>query len=190
MKRFLKDSKKVTRFIQIGILIGLMSLFLVNCSTTDDTEEDVDGEADIFITNDFGESLDVYMDGIYQFIIDHNQTEEIDDVALEEHYLEAKRLGTDEVIATKDIEVASDANYTWTIDDPADINVTNDSGISLKIYIDGEYLFDLVNEENRWIIDVTWGSHLITARKLSDSNEYASTTIEVDENQDYSWTIN
>jgi hypothetical protein len=55
--------------------------------------------------------------------------------------------------------------------------------------MDGNYQFDLVDKENRWIIDVAMGERLLKALKASDNKEVASTTINITENKDYSWII-
>jgi len=67
--------------------------------------------------------------------------------------------------------------------------VTNTYGEALKIYMDGVYQFDLVHEENRWLIDVPFGERFLKANKVSDGAEVASITIDVNENRDYSWII-
>jgi hypothetical protein len=67
--------------------------------------------------------------------------------------------------------------------------VINQFGKTLKIYMDGDFQFDLANEEDRWIIDVAHGERFLKAFRASDAQEIASITIHVDENTDYSWTV-
>jgi hypothetical protein len=149
------------------------------------------GEADVVITNDYeeGETVDIYMDGEFKFSIGFKVTIEIDNVSLEEHTLEAKLNATGALVDSETIEVVEYTDYYWTVDDPPDIKVINQFGKTLKIYMDGDYQFDLANEENRWIIDVAYGERFLKAFRASDGQEIASTTIRVDENTDYSWTV-
>ncbi len=153
------------------------------------TSPDGEGEADIVVTNDYGEALDVSMDGSYRFTIGFKETIEIDNVTEEIHLLEARLKGTATLVDSEEIEVENLSDYTWTIDNPPDINVINQSGLSLRISLDGVVQFDLNDEENRWIIDVPFGERFLKATRLADGREVASITLKVEENADYSWTI-
>jgi hypothetical protein len=166
--------------------MGLLIFSGISCKSPTSPAE---GEADIIVYNDYGETLDVYMDGVFKFSSRHKSSIEIDNVELGEHELEAKKIDTGAVVDSGTVEVTDYIDYTWTIDDPPDINVTNKYGKTLKIYMDGNYQFDLANEENRWIIDVSYGERFLKAVKASDGQEAASATIKVDTNTDYSWTI-
>jgi hypothetical protein len=172
------------------VLILTLTLISVSCTSPSSPDDDTtEGVANIVILNDYGKKLDIYLDGVFQFLIGNNETKEIEDVTKEEHQLEAKLAGTNNVAATYEVDVTSVGDYVWNIDDPADIIIQNISGFTMKIYMDGVYLFDLVDEENRWILDVTWAEHYLKAEKKNDGSEYASTTIEVTENKDYTWLI-
>jgi|GEM_PF-865303 len=179
----------------IFILIGILVFLLAGCESIfgpkaeEEEEEEEEEEARIIIDNEYGESLDIYMDGTFQFLIGHTDTKKIRHVTKDEHDLEARIPGTSTVVDSTTIDVTSYTDYTWTIDDPPDINVTNYYGKTLKIYMDGNYQFDLVDKENRWIIDVAMGERHLKALKASDNKEVASTTIDVTENKDYSWVI-
>jgi hypothetical protein len=172
---------------RLASLITILILPLITCISP--TSPNGQGEADIIVSNEYGETLDIYMDGVFKFSLRHKNTIEIDNVSLEDHELEAKKVGTETVIDSETITVEEKTDYTWTIEDPPDINVTNEYGTTLKIYMDGNYQFDLVDKENRWIIDVSYGERFLEAIRASDGHEAASTTIKVDDNTDYSWTI-
>lgn len=184
-------------YLSIGILIfvGILIFSSISCesifgpSTEEEEEEEEDEEARIIVYNNYGESLNIYMDGSFQFLLEHEDDEKIRNVSLDEHELEAKNPSTNAVVDSEEIDVTDYVDYTWTIDDAPDINVTNNYGKTLKIYMDEIYQFDLVDEENRWIIDVAFGEHFLKAVKAADSKEVASTTIDVDENTDYTWVI-
>jgi hypothetical protein len=177
-------------------MIGILVFFCAGCESifgpkseesTSDSDDDI---ARIIVYNNYNNgSLDIYMDGAFQFTLAEDDDAKIKDVTLDEHDLEAKLWGTATVVDDTTIDVTAYTDYTWTIDDPPDIKITNNYGSTLKIYVDGEYKFDLENEEDRWIIDVSFGDHYLKATKASDGREVASTTIEVDGNEDYTWVI-
>lgn len=180
----------------ILFLVGILILTLTGCesifgpsSSDDDSEDDDDGEARIIIYNNYGTELAFYMDGVFQFLIAHGDSDKIRDVTLDDHDLEARLPGTSTVVETKEIDVTDYQDYTWTIDDPPDINVVNQYGVTLQIYMDGTYRFDVADEENRWLMSVSFGEHILRAVKVSDNREVASTTLDIDENTDYTWTI-
>lgn len=195
MIRLQKRRKGPYLGIWLFLLLGVLAFSLVSCDSLfgpseEEEEEEEEGEiARIIISNLYGEALDIYMDGTFQFLLENEDEEKIRDVSHEEHLLEAKRQGTNELVDSEEIDVVSDVDYSWTIDDHPDINVTNSYGETLKIYMDGNYQFDLVDEENRWIIDVAFGERFLKALRASDDKEIASTTIDIEKNQDYSWVI-
>ncbi len=177
------------RTLRSGLIaLGILALALAAAGCKSPTSPS-GGEADIIIVNDYGEAADLYMDGAFKFTIANKMTIEIDDVSLDEHVLTAKRTGTDIVIGSTTIDVTSKIDYSWTIDNPPDINVTNNSGIDVAVSMDGQYRFDLADDENRWIMDVPMGERYLKATRLSDGREVASTTIKIEENKDYAWTI-
>ena len=193
---WVKSERTGVRAILLLTVIGLLCISVISCNSlfgpsedSDEEETDDTEEARIIITNYYGETLDFYMDGSFQFTLDHDEEDKIRYVTLDEHYLEAKKQGTAKVVASVEIDVTSYADYTWQIDDPPDINVINQYGLKLKIFMDDNYLFDLVDEEDRWIVDVAFGERFLKAIRASDDKEVASTTIDVDANTDYSWTI-
>lgn len=172
------------------LLIGVFSLLSSSCNSPEspDTEEP-EAVATLTVTNDYGEILDVYLDGEFQFVLGDQESKVIEDISQATHRLEAKKVGTSEVVDWYDFEITEINDYTWVIDDPPDINVINSSGIKLKIFMDGVYQFDIADEENRWILDVSRAEHYLRADRVEDGTEYASTTINVIRNADYTWGI-
>ena len=187
MMRSRQELKKACSSIGIFILTGIFILASIRCKSP--TSPNGQGEADIIVYSEYDETLDIYMDGNFLFSLGYKGCIEIDNVSLEEHELEAKERNTGLIIDSETIEVNEKIDYAWVIDDPPDINVINKYGKTLEIYMNGEYQFDLVDEENRWIIDVTFGEHFLKAIRASDKGQVASVTINVEENRDYSWTI-
>lgn len=162
-------------------------IFLIGACSSPIMPED--GEADIVISNDYGESLEIYLNGEFLYVLDHNRSVEMDNVAFGIYRFEARDPDTGGVVASKELDVEVRSDYYWLIDDPPDIDVTNESGVALKIFMEGEYQFDLVDEENRWILDVPYGEHLLRAVRVSDDFALASITVKVEEDTDYAWTI-
>ncbi len=182
-----KEIKGLHETVRILALAGILVFSSFSCKSP--TSPDGGGEADIIVYSEYDEILDIYMDGQFQFSIGYKSSIEIDNVSLEEHELEAREINTGKIIDSETITVEEEIDYTWTVDDPPDIKVTNNHGKTLKIYLDGVYQFDLVDEEDRWIIDVAYGERFLKAIRASDGKEIASITIDVDENEDYYWTI-
>lgn len=169
------------------LLSGLMIFVLSECKSSTSSST---GEADIAVTNEYGEALNIYMDGVYQFLLEYKDTKEIDNVSLATHKLEARKVGTDAVVDSKEIDVEDKQDYTWTINGPPRIQVTNNYGETLSIYMDYTYQFDLRDKEDRWIYDVTFADHFLQAIRPSTGKEVASKTITVNEDTTYSWSVN
>ncbi|MBN2244255.1 MAG: hypothetical protein JW755_00265 [Candidatus Aminicenantes bacterium] len=183
--------KKFNIFCCLTLLLLVLLFFNGSCKSPENPDDQpTDMTSSIKITNDYGEDLDIYMDGVFIFVVNYNETKTIEDVATGEHELIGNRVNTNIQLASLKINISSVGEYAWNIDDPADINVQNYSGYELSIYMDDEFMFNLADEENRFILDVTQEKHYLKANKISDGSEYASITIEVTENKDYLWTIN
>jgi mRNA-degrading endonuclease HigB of HigAB toxin-antitoxin module len=183
--------KKFNIFYCLSLILLVLLFFNGSCKSPENPDDlPIDETSSIKITNDYGEDLDIYMDGVFIFVINNNETKTIEDVSIGEHQLIGNRVNTNIQLASLKIDISSVGEYTWYIDDPADINVQNFSGYDLSIYMDNEFMFNLADEENRFILDVTHEKHYLKANKISDGSEYASITIEVTENKDYLWTIN
>lgn len=175
----------------VFVLVGVISLITPGCKSPE--SPDSGGSvtvATVTVTNEYGEALDIYLDGIFQFVLAHEEDNEIEDISLDAHRLEAKKVGIDQVVDWYDFEITAAGDYFWIVDDPSDINVVNSSGVTLKIYMNEQYQFDLADEENRWILDVSRGEYLMRADKAEDGSEYASNTIVVTQNKNYTWEIN
>jgi hypothetical protein len=176
--------------VAAGGVALLLALTLAGCksSTSSSTSTSTTLEARILVYNTYSASLDIYMDDAFQFNLPNGGSGTIKNVSLDTHTMTAKLAGTDTVIDTTTIDVTALTDYSYTIDRP-DINVTNAFGESLHIYMDDVYRFDLVDDENRWLIDVSLTSHFLKATRVSDNSEVASITINVTQNKDYTWTI-
>jgi len=190
----MRKSRNLLKSLKFGLpLAGLMillALALPGCKSNTDTDTNTDttvGQARILVTNTYGQTLEILMDGVSQFTVANGENEKITNVSILTHTLEA-RLLNGQTIDTTEIDVTSLTDYSYTIDRP-DINVTNYWGEPLKIYMDDAYRFTLVDDENRWLIAVPLASHFLKATRVSDDSEVASITINVTQNKDYTWSI-
>ena len=71
----------------------------------------------------------------------------------------------------------------------ADIVVTNDCSKIVDIYLDGEFQFTLKHKWTIEIDDVSLEEHDLQARETGSGTLIASEMIEVEAEQDYTWTI-
>jgi hypothetical protein len=190
------EGRDRSRGVGLMLLVGFLVLVLAGCESlfgpssdsSSDSSSD-DEEARIIVTNNANETLDIYMDGVFQFTLADSESDKIRDVTKDEHELEAELPGTSTVYDDETIDVTSYTDYSWTIGDSPDIDIINNYGLTLKIYMDGNYQFDIVNEEDRWIMNVSMGEHFLKAAKASNGEEVASTTLDITANKDYTWTI-
>jgi hypothetical protein len=194
----MKKLKGWRKYLGAGVVFPLVGVILIvllaGCESifgpkVEESEDDDDEEARIVVYNHYGEALDIYMDGKLQFTLNDDDDKKVRDVSLDEHDMEAKLAGTGTIVDDETMDITSYTDYSWTIDDPPDIVITNNYGTALKIYMDGNYQFDLAYKESRWIMDVTKAEHFLKARRADNDKEVASVTIDVDENKDYTWTI-
>lgn len=73
----------------------------------------------------------------------------------------------------------------------ADISITNDYGTALNIYVDGTFKFTLRYKTTLEIDDVTlYHEYKLEAREPATGKLIEITLIDVQAEQDYSWTIN
>jgi hypothetical protein len=188
------STRKMAEKLKFGLpLLGLavlLALTLPGCKSSTDTNTDTNtttSQARILVSNTYGQTLQIFMDGTSQFTLTNGNGGTITNVAVATHTMEAK-LENGQTIDTTTIDVTALTDYSYTIDRP-DINVTNAWGEPLKIYMDDTFQFNLVDDENRWLIAVPLASHFLKATRMSNNSEVASITINVTQNKDYSWII-
>lgn len=111
MTIFKGKAKVFEQSLRILTLIGILVFSLNSCDSIFGSDE----EASITVSNQYGETLDVYMDDSFQFSLDDGDEATIEDVSIGDHYLEAKDAeGT--VVSSTTMSVETDMNYSWTID--------------------------------------------------------------------------
>jgi hypothetical protein len=164
-------------------------MVLIGCkNTTGPTEEQT--TASITADNDCGIALDIFMDSIFQFSIDFEESRTIADISLGEHEFEAKSKGTETVLSYLSVELLEPSGYVWTIISEASLHITNEYGESLNIYGDGDLLSEIGSPATLIIESVLYGERFLEAKKVSDGTLAASVTIDFAENKAYFWTIN
>ncbi len=183
--------------VQLGIvrvlaLVGILGLFGAGCKSP--TSPRGSGEADISITNDHSDVLNIYVDGTFKFALRYRTTIEIDDVELYHEYsLEAREPATGQLIDVTLIDVQTETDYGWTINPPPRIKVTNNwsqvQGEKLAVSMDGVFKFDLERGEIRMIMQVDYGEHFLEAVNLSTGKPVASTSFQIQKNDTYEWDI-
>ena len=114
-------------------LLTFLGLSLIGCKSPMSPKG---GEADLIIFNEYGDTLDIYVNESFQFPILKNSNVEIDNISLGTYKLDAKIAGTDLIIQSETIEILEKIDYNWMIDDPPDINVINEIGDDVTVYMD------------------------------------------------------
>ncbi len=71
--------------------------------------------ASLRVTNNYGETLDLYGDGTFQSEIGDQAEVIAANIPYGEHLLEAKKQGGTTVVASTTIDVIEDVQYTWVI---------------------------------------------------------------------------
>jgi hypothetical protein len=173
----------------LAVLAAAAAVLMLPWSCKSPTSPDGAGEADIVITSHWSEQVDVFMDGTFKFSLGYKETAEIDNVPRKSHLMEAKSQVTGEVVAQTTLEVTSKTKYDWIIEHRARINVWNSLDKTVSVFMDGVFQFDLADRENRYLIDVPLGDHLLAAFRKIDGKQVSSITMKVTENKDYEWLI-
>jgi hypothetical protein len=178
--------------VRVLALVGILGLLGVDCKSP--TSPKGGGEADITVTNDYGEALDIYLDGTFKFTLRYKSSIEIDNVTIYHEYaLEAREPGTGRLIDSTMVDVQGKSEYTWTIDPPPRIKVINDwtekQGERLAITMDGVFQFNLERGESRVIMKVDFGERFLAAVNLSTGQEVASISFKINDTGTYEWDI-
>lgn len=184
----LKIYKKIPH---TGVIFWL-SIFLLApiCCKTTTGPDDGKTTATIMVSNECGVAVDIYMDQNFQFSVEYEQSNTIQNISLGEHEFEAKNKVTEIVLSILTVELLEPSEYVWTIQSEASLHITNEYGESLNIYGDGDLLSDIGSPATLIIENVLYGEHLFEAKKVSDGTTVASISIDFAENKAYFWTIN
>jgi len=184
-----KHKKNLLLTGQILVLLGILAVSSIACKNPAGPE----GESNsiyVIILNVSGETVDIYLDGSFKVTVEHENTVTVWDIAAGNHIFEAKITGTDIVIQSSTVVLDAYKNYDWTVGNIPDINVINQYGETLEVYMDGDQIFTIEHEQNLWILEVSLGEYLLEAKKeIDDQVVVDSITIVIAEYKDYEWTI-
>jgi hypothetical protein len=142
----------------------------------------------ITVSNECGVTIDVYMDGVYQFLIFDGFTKTIKDIEWGTYTLEAWWNGTGELIDSEEFDIRFSEEFLWHIWSSAHIQVTNNYGVTLSIYGDDVHVGDLEDQEISFMENVPFGDHQLEAR-LEDGTVVETNTVTVDKQVTYVWKI-
>lgn len=170
----------------IIVLLGIFMCSMISCKSPESAD---DIKAQIFVSNECGLEIDVYLDGIYQFSLEFLYYEAIKNVSGGVYEIVTKKKGTEEVLSTNTVDVNANGDYWVTILSAASIKIINEYGEILNIYTNGSLQGELDDEESQVFTNVPYGEHVLEASKTSDNTLVASVTINVVEEKEYTWTI-
>lgn len=173
-----------------GIVLWL-SIFLLaplGCKNATGPDEGIT-TARMIVNNDCGVAVDIFMDKIFQFSVEYQESQTIQNISVGEHEFEAKKKDTEIVLSNVTVDLFEPRDYVLTIESEASLHITNSYGESLNIYGDGELLSDINSPSTLIIENVLYGVHLFEAKKVGDGTTVASISIDFSENKAYFWTI-
>jgi len=161
---------------------------MISCKSPENP--DIEITANIFVSNECGLEIDVFMDGVFQFSIEFLYYEVIENVSAGTYEIVAKKKDTEEEIMTDTVDVNASDDYWVSILYSASLKIINEYGEILNIYTNGSLQGELEDKESQVFDNVPYGEHVLEASKTSDNTLVASTTINVVEEKEYTWTIN
>ena len=184
------ETRKLKKMSYAGMIfwLGIFMLALICCKNPTSPDQEPT-HATITVGNVCGAALDIFMNGTFQFSVEHQESKVIQDLSLGTYELVAKRKDTETQISSQTFEITQLSDYIWTIQSSAVITIKNEYGQTLRIYADGSYQDDLPDQGTMIFQYVPFGEHLLEAVRPSDDVKVASLTVDVDENIEYFWTI-
>jgi hypothetical protein len=171
----------------IIILLGVFACSMISCKSPENPNTEI--SANIFVSNECGISIDVYMDGVYQFSIEFLYYDVIYNVPAGVYEIVVKKMDTDEELSTNTVDVYESGEFWITILSDASLKIINEYGEALNIYTNGSLQGELGNGEEQVLTNVPFGDHLLEASKTSDNTLVESVTLSVVEEKEYTWTI-
>lgn len=150
----------------------------------------LDTDSTIYISNDSGASVRVYLDGTLEATIDSDDNGTITDVTEGDRLFEARVEDTDVLLLSKTLDIEADSTNTVKIYGPSTLRITNNYGEIIHIYDeDEEYIGDVGIGISLVLSKITFGSHTYTATRASDAEQVSTITFEVTDIAEYTWTI-
>lgn len=143
----------------------------------------------ITISNECGLAIDIFLDGVYQFFVEYEDTKSIEDLRDGAFEIEARRKGSGEFVGRETIAVRFNTIYTWHVMSSASIKIINKYGETLYIYGDDIYSAVVDDQFETVLYNAPYGDRRMEAI-TSDDTVIATTTISVLLDILYEWTIN
>jgi len=182
----LKNKKKLWA-PGIIVLLGIFMCSMISCKSPEDPALVI--SANIFVSDECGLALDVYMNGDYQFSLEYLYYDVIKNVSSGVHEIVAKKKDAEEVIVTEIVNVTASGEIWVWIKYSASLKIVNEYGETLNIYTNGSLQGELEDKESQIFDNVPYGEHVLEVSKTSDNTFVASVTINVLEEKEYTWTI-
>ncbi len=142
----------------------------------------------IIVSNECGLAIDFFLDGVFKFSVEYEQTESIENLEDGTYLLEAKRTGSNIFVSNETLSVVFNRIYTWSVLSSASIKVINNYGEPLNIYGDDILVGGVEDQADATMSHVPYGDRKIEA-KTSNDTLVATTTISVLFDNTYEWTI-
>ncbi len=169
------------------LILSFIFVFLMISCKSPNSPENI--QANIFVSNECGIAIDVYVNGAFKFSLEFLIYEVVENVSGGTYVIVAKKKDTAEQIATETVNVNASGEYWVSILSAASLNIVNNYGETLNIYTNGSLQGELGDGENQVFTHVPYGEHELEAAKTSDNTLVASTTLNVLEEKEYTWTI-
>ena len=179
--RKLQQAKLIPAFIIV--LLVLLLLPTTGCKKVTEIV------AQMVVNNECGVSIDVFMDGLFQFSVDNTLFKTIENISIGAHVFVANRRGTSNEVTSLNHDVLGGGDLLWVVQSQASIKVTNTYGEPLDIFADNVFEGQLADQESESITHVPYGVHQIEATLPSDSSVVDSIFIDIIENIEYTWTV-
>lgn len=180
--------KKQRRFLTTGAatLLGFLLIILMSCKSSTSPEEQT---GTIYVSNTSGATIDIHVDEVFKRTLENDSDTSFTVVDEGTYFLEAFKTGTEILVHYGEVRVYLGGEYSWYIEGPSTIVVTNNYGETLRIHINGNFLGSLDDSYSEQINKVTFGEHKIEAKKAASDEVVASITFDVEDAADYFWEI-
>ena len=184
---FVGFNKAQGRFLMLSLAAaGIFLLFSSACKNASGPDF---FEITLVAYNNSGTAVDAFLDGEYRISIEYGYNGNITRVSNGSHQLDIKQKGSEVIITSLQISITEESDYTFVIDGPSSIKITNNYGEALQIYSGPNYMGDINNNETQSITEVPFGTHELLAVRISDLEAVKAVTIEVTEVKEYVWII-
>ena len=172
-----------------AISIGILSIICVILLGIGGCTKAIIPNGIINVINECGLAIDFFLNSVFTLTLDNGETGSVEDLEDGIYEIEARRKGTGELVGGETIEVWFNKIYTWHVRSSATVNITNNYGEMLSLWVDDIFLGDLGDQNSAIFDPIPYGDHKLEA-KTSDGTVVATITISVLVDITYEWTIN